>query len=217
MRAVLLDLDGTLVDSLPDLACALNGALAEQGRRSLDLVEVRRMVGDGAPVLVARALAATGGVEDLDGALARFLDRYLGAEAVHTRPYPGASDALATLVAAGARLALVTNKPEAPARAILQTFGWEGHFDVVIGGDTLPLRKPHPAPAYAALRALGDPAAVFVGDSAVDAATARAAGLPLVLVSYGYSDAPPTSLGADRVVDHAADIAGAALELLGGR
>jgi phosphoglycolate phosphatase len=145
--AVLLDLDGTLIDSARDLTEALNRLLAEQGLRAVDLDETRAMIGDGARVLLERALARTGGdagtASDL---LPRFLEIYGADASRHTRPYPGVVETLDGLKAAGLRLAVVTNKPEAATRSILADLALDRFMEAVVGGDTLPQRKPHPAP-----------------------------------------------------------------------
>jgi phosphoglycolate phosphatase len=122
------------------------------------------------------------------------LDHYNAAPSALTRPYPGVPQALAALEAAGHRLALCTNKPEAPARAILADLGLARHFPVVIGGDTLPMRKPDPAPALECVKAMGGGDAAFIGDSEVDAETAEAAGLPFYLFTEGYRKSPVSAL-----------------------
>lgn len=209
-RPVLVfDLDGTLVDSAEDIAEAVNAALVEQGRRPITGDEARLMIGDGAAVLVGRALAATGpGPADEGRALEVFLERYLSSVDRYTRPYAGVPETLAALAARGHRMGLCTNKPIGPTRALLASLGLERWFSAVIGGDSLPVRKPDPRPALAALELLGARAeqATFIGDSAVDAATARAAGLAMVAVTYGYARGRPQELDADRKVDRFADL-----------
>lgn len=205
--AVLFDLDGTLVDSAPDLRCALARMLAEEGLPAPDLAAVRGMVGEGARVLVERALRSVGAAFDdrrLARLHARFLDLYAAAPCRDTVLYDGARETLARLHAAGTRLGLCTNKPQRPTGLLLRALGLETLFGTVLGGDALPWRKPDPRHALTALERLGsEPGrAVLVGDSRIDLATARAAGLPCVLVSFGYSDAPVDQLGADAVIDH---------------
>jgi phosphoglycolate phosphatase len=200
--AVLFDLDGTLVDSVPDLARALGALLAELGEAPLAPQEVAPMVGDGAGPLVERALAARGLEPDASGArLARFLALYEAAPAALTRPYEGVPETLGALRREGWRLGLVTNKPERATRLLLEALGLAGFFEAVVGGDTTPWKKPDPRPLAAALGAMGAASAVFVGDNENDAAAAHAAGLPLVLVRHGYSRLPVETLGAAALLD----------------
>jgi phosphoglycolate phosphatase len=202
---LLFDLDGTLVDSAPDLQAAINALLRELGRPPLAIEQVRRMIGDGAPKLVERALAAAGAP---DAPLAPCLDRFLGfyeAEpTARTRVHPGVRETLDRLFRDGYRMAICTNKPERATRLVLSDLGIDGPFTVVIGGDTLPVRKPDPRHLLGALRALGrtDPgAAVMIGDNENDAAAARAAGLRLILMRYGYARVPLAEIGADIELD----------------
>lgn len=194
--AVIFDLDGTLIDSAPDIHAASNQVLAADGFAPLTLAQVRSFIGKGVPHLVARLLEASG--EAPDGPrhaamVARFTARYESAVGL-TRPYPRVLAALEALAANGLRLGLCTNKPVAPAWAVLRHLGLDHHFNVLIGGDSLPQRKPDPAPLRAALAALGGGLAIYVGDSEVDAATAAAAGLPFVLFTEGYRKTPVADL-----------------------
>lgn len=192
---LVFDLDGTLVDSAPDIRAAVNRMLAGEGMDPLDLPTVTGFVGNGMPKLVERVMAAKGIDPARHQELTRLtLEHYNASPSALTRPYPGVPQALATLEAAGHRLAVCTNKPEAPARAILADLGLAGHFPVVVGGDTLPVRKPDPAPALACIEALGGGPAAFVGDSEVDAETAKAAGLPFYLFTEGYRKSPVAAL-----------------------
>lgn len=206
-RGLLLDLDGTLVDSLDDLAGALNALRAELGLPTLDRGAIEPMVGDGVAKLVARGLA-DGGIDATQEHIARLMTLYGGRLTRHTRPYPGVAETLPALAAAGWRLGLCTNKPEAPARAILAAFDLTRHFAVITGGDSFAARKPDPGHALQALARMGcaPAAAVLVGDSHVDLATGRNAGLPVVLMSYGYARAPVEELGADRVLARFSDL-----------
>jgi phosphoglycolate phosphatase len=201
--AVLLDLDGTLIDSARDLMEAMNATLAEQGLRNVDLDETRAMIGDGARVLLERALGRTGGdagqAADL---LPRFLEIYEAQASRHTRPYRGVVETLELLKAAGLRLAVVTNKPEAATRSILADLALDRFMEAVVGGDTLPQRKPHPAPLLEALTRLGvtPERAVMVGDNHHDVEAGHAAGLPVVAVAYGYAHGAPEAFGAERLI-----------------
>lgn len=197
MARVIFDLDGTLVDSAPDIHAALNRLLSEEGEAGLSAAEVRSFIGNGVPALIECVIHARGraGEEALHPRWQeRFLHHYAAAPAELTRPYPGVIDALASLSRDGHALGICTNKPEAPARAVLRAFALDRFFPVVIGGDTLPRRKPDPAPLLAATAALGGGPTVLVGDSEVDAATAVSAGVPFVLFTEGYRKSPVESL-----------------------
>ena len=203
-KAILFDLDGTLVDSAEDLRDALNALLLEQGLAPLDLAAVKGMVGDGVGKLVERGLAARGGdCERLAAHIARFMALYAPNAARRTRPYPGVHEVLAVLQARGLHLAVVTNKPRAVTMAILEALGLTPFFDAVVGGDTVGQRKPDPAPLLHAMQALGAAPAetLMVGDNAHDVAGARAAGVAVAVAAHGYSAVPATELGADRVLD----------------
>ena len=196
--AVVFDLDGTLIDSAPDLARAANAVLAEAGQAPLGLAEVVSFIGNGVPrlvELVAKARGLTNGPELVD----RFMTHYNAAPVGLTRPYPGAVAALEALRAAGHKMAICTNKPEAPAREILAALELEGFFDAVLGGDSLAARKPDPRPLTHVIAELGAERAVYVGDSEVDAETADRAGVPFLLFTEGYRKGP-----ADAMVQHAA-------------
>ncbi|WP_435104973.1 phosphoglycolate phosphatase [Arhodomonas sp. AD133] len=193
-HAVLFDLDGTLVDSAPDLATAVDRMLIERGHEPVGEAYVRSWIGNGARRLVARALVGRRDIEtepeDTEAALARFLALYGERLVARTQVYPGTLDALEALAEAGMPLAVVTNKPEALTWPLLDALGLTHRFGAVVGGDTLAVRKPDPAPlAHAAERlgvALGR--CVMVGDSMTDLSAARNAGVPIVCVPYGYRD-----------------------------
>lgn len=196
MRAVIFDLDGTLVDSAPDIQAAANQVLAVEGLAALSLAETRSFVGAGAPVFIERMAASRLPAPDparTAAMLEAFLDIYETAVAL-TRPYPGVMSMLEALTAADWRLGICTNKPERPARAVLAHLDLARFFRVVVGGDTLPVRKPDPAPLRRVVAKLGASAAVYVGDSVVDAATAAAAGVPFALFTRGYRKAPVATL-----------------------
>lgn len=200
---VAFDLDGTLVDSAPDLAAALNHSLTQLGRPTVPADSVYFMIGHGAGALLRRGLAASGEATDalVAAGFPYFMDYYAAHIRDGTNPYPGLDAALDALAGRGVKLAMSTNKPERLTRLLIEALGWQGRFDAVVGGDTLPVRKPDPAPLHEAIARAGGGRAVFVGDSIVDADTARAAGLPFVAVSFGFSDRPVVELGADAVID----------------
>jgi phosphoglycolate phosphatase len=216
---LLLDLDGTLVDSAPDLAGALNSLRAEHGLSALAIDEVKTMVGDGAAKLVERGLPAPGEAAPGNRALLvrRFLEIYETRLTAETRPYPGVVETLEVLAAAGWRLGVCTNKPEGPSRRILSDLGLERFFATVGGGDSFAERKPaagHVLATLALMDAVPE-SAVMVGDSPNDVLSARNAGLPVVVVGYGYSRIPPAELGADALIERFAELPAALAALAG--
>ena len=201
--ALIFDLDGTLIDSAPDIHAAANKVFAAHGHAPFAFDTVRGFIGNGVGVLVSRLLSSRGlpGEGALHQAMvADFIALYEDAFDL-TQPYPGALTALTALANAGHPIGICTNKPEGPARAALRHFGLDRHVRALIGGDSLPQRKPDPAPLRATLGKLGTSRAFFVGDSEVDAETARAAGIPLALFTQGYRKAPVEALGAKLVFD----------------
>jgi phosphoglycolate phosphatase len=218
--ALLLDFDGTLVDSAPDLAAALNRVLAEAGRPGLALEDIKVMVGDGVAKLVERGLAATGPLPheaDLSAVVARFLELYGEAASLETRTSPGVVETLGSLKTAGWRLAVCTNKATRLTVQILADLNMAGLFEAVVGGDSLPVRKPDGGHLLGTLARLAEPpaTAVMVGDSINDLLSARDAGLPVVLVTYGYGAGARTQ-GADRVIDRFAELPAALADLAPG-
>ncbi len=208
MRAFLFDMDGTIVDSLADIAGAMNHVLGELGLGPHPEGEYRRMVGEGAASLVARALPADRGDLHAD-ALARYHARYRVELVNGSRPYDGVRELLAALAARGERLGVVTNKPQRPADEIVARAFAPGTFGVVIGEIPTRARKPDAAPALAAAEALGASPrdCVFVGDSAIDVATAHAAGMTSVGVLWGFRDREELEgAGARHIVRVPADI-----------
>ncbi len=206
--ALVFDLDGTLVDSAPDICAVANVVLAAEGVAPLSLPEARGFVGSGADMFVRRMRAARGLPDaDHDRLLASFLAGYEGAVA-RSALYPGAVDALALLAARGHPLGLCTNKPIGPARTVLAHFGLAARFGAVIGGDSLPVRKPDPAPLRAVLEALGARGGLYVGDSEVDAETAERAGVPFLLFTEGYRKAPVHALPHAAAFSHFDALAG---------
>ena len=207
MKGFLLvfDLDGTLVDSVPDLHAAVNEMLRERGLRPLSPPQVKGMVGDGVPALVARALAASGGETGAEGsAMPRFLEIYEANAARLTRPYPGVPETLAALRRCGYRTAICTNKPQRATIAVLEGLDLLPMFDAIAGGDRFPVKKPDPGHLLGLLAELGaEPAAAaMIGDNENDAAAAHAAAVPLVLMRYGYARVDPASLAAAALLDH---------------
>jgi phosphoglycolate phosphatase len=218
LDAVVFDLDGTLVDTAPDIRVHVNAVLAELGRPPLDLAAARSMIGNGAKTLLECALLATGGVPahaDLDTLLAGFLERYAAAPAEHGPIHPGVIEVLQELGSDGIALGVCTNKAQWPTDRLLEVLDLARHFGAVIGGDALPVKKPAPGHLDAVLARLGARAgrAVLVGDSETDVLAARASDVPVVLVSFGYTRVPVAQLGADRVIDHFAELPAVLSEL----
>jgi phosphoglycolate phosphatase len=219
MKGFLLvfDLDGTLVDSVMDLRAALNEVLRERGHRALSRAEVKHMIGDGVPTLVARALAASGAdPAEASMALPRFLEIYEANPTQLSRPYPGVAETLTTLRRRGYRTAICTNKPQQATLAVMQGLDLLPLFDGIAGGDRFPVRKPHPGHLLQLIAELGarPEASAMIGDNENDAAAAHSAAVPLVLVRYGYARVEPESLMADALLDHFSELPGA-LERLG--
>ena len=204
---LVFDLDGTLIDSAPQIHAAANIVFGNMGLPPIPEETVRGFIGNGVAVLVSRLMAFQGLDENphLQADLvASFIKIYEEAFDLTTL-YPGVSTALTDLSDAGYQLAICTNKPESPTRAVLRHFQLDRHFGVIIGGDTLPQRKPDPAPLLAALRQMGPGRALFIGDSEVDAATAQAARVPLALFTRGYRKTAVEALAPKLVFDdHAA-------------
>ncbi len=194
MTAIIFDLDGTLVDSAPDIRAAANRMLESEERLPLDLPTVISFIGNGLPKLVERAMRARDLPMERHAELtARTLAFYDAESTARTLPYPGLTEALDSLRARGCILGVCTNKPAAPARDILARLDLAGYFEVVIGGDSLPVRKPDPAPLRAAFAALGRDG-LYVGDSEVDAETAERAQVPFLLFTEGYRKQPVEAL-----------------------
>lgn len=212
---IVFDLDGTLVDTAEDLSASLNHALGHLGRPPVPPESVRAMVGQGARRLLERGLAASGAstFELVEAGVGPFLDHYAANIARHSRPFEHVEAVLGSLRADGRRLAICTNKPERLTHLLLDALGWTGWFGAVLGADSRPWRKPDPRHLLDSVAAAGGGRAAFVGDSRTDAETARNAGVPLVLVSFGYSVEPVETLGADRLIHRFADLPDALAEL----
>jgi phosphoglycolate phosphatase len=203
--AIVWDLDGTLVDSAPDLASALNTVLDKRGFFTLSINEVRAMIGNGVPKLVERGFNAVGVRPDpaqLDELVAIFAKEYKACATDNTRPYPGVVEALQAIHAMNIPMGVCTNKPEAFTRQILEGLGLATYFNSVVGGDTTSTRKPDPQPVLACLRGLvSEPASsLMIGDSVHDVHAAHAAGVTIGVVPWGYRSAPVEELGADFVL-----------------
>jgi len=201
---VIFDLDGTLADTALDLTAALNHALEKMGRAPVPADQVRAMVGHGARALLRKGLAATGEVSEalVEQGFPVFLDYYEAHIADHSRPFDGVEAALDQLDALGVRHAICTNKLEGLTHSLVAALGWQDRFDAIVGGDTLPQRKPDPAPVHEAIARAGGGRAVFVGDSINDTEAARAAAIPCIALTFGFSDRPADQLGATALIDH---------------
>jgi 2-phosphoglycolate phosphatase len=202
---VLFDLDGTLVDSAPDLLAAVNSVLADAGRTTLALAELRPVVSKGARAMLALAFPQLD-TEQREKLVPAMLDHYARAVAVHTRPFDGIDSLLQRIERAGMRWGIVTNKPEVLARDVVHAMGWSERSAVLIGGDTLPTRKPDPAQLLHACALLGfvPGQCVYVGDDERDIQAARAVGMPSVAALWGYREAHenPADWHADRSIGH---------------
>ena len=194
-KTLVFDLDGTLVDSAPDIAAAVNALFGELSLPVVELTLIRRMIGDGAPVLLERALAHVGATHRAADLMPRFSVHY-GENAVRlTTVYPAVVETLTHLRSLGCRLGVCTNKPIGPTRTVLAALGLDALIEAVVGGDSLPQRKPEPEPLLTVIRALGGMpgSAVLIGDSAVDLACAEAAGVPAIIIPSGYGMTEPTA------------------------
>ncbi|WP_135080506.1 phosphoglycolate phosphatase [Terasakiella sp. SH-1] len=210
-KAIIFDLDGTLIDSAPDLRTACNKLLTQYGRRLISIDETMTFVGNGAPKLIERAFRATGTEatsEDIPKLTQEFLQFYDGHEADETCLYEGGEETLASLQNKGYRLALCTNKPKQPTLNLLGDLKIADHFELVVGGDELERKKPDPQMIHFVLNEMGLEAgdAIMIGDSSNDIEAAKNANMRNIAVSYGYRKVPVEDLGADHVVDHISDI-----------
>lgn len=204
LEAVIFDVDGTLLDTAPDLCGTLNELLAESGRAPMPLAALRPMIGDGAAKMVERGFDVSGGPPgDFAALVRRFIEIYETRIAKETRPFPGVVACLDRLRAAGLRLGICTNKTTRLTESLLKALGLTPYFAAVVGGDG-PARKPDPRHLLAAVEEVGvEPArAVMIGDSINDVAAAKAASIKVVAVTFGYTTTPPIELGADALIDH---------------
>ncbi|RTL47866.1 MAG: phosphoglycolate phosphatase [Bradyrhizobiaceae bacterium] len=215
-RGLLFDLDGTLVDSVADICAAVNHMLLLIGLPSLREDAVRRMIGDGLPKLAERALEAAGGDMSTLAEFTMGVSSYYQEHAAdHTACFPNVFATLQYLYERGIRLGVVTNKPVSATRIILRSLELSDFIDVVVGGDSLPVRKPDPAPVIEAVRLLGiSPEHILmVGDSAHDVDAAFGAGIKSVAVTYGYHRSPPSSFNADHLIDSFEDLLAIVLQI----
>ena len=213
---LIFDLDGTLIDTVPDLANALNEVLREHGHAPFTRREVQGMVGDGIPALVTRGFAARGAdAAEATEALPRFLALYEANAANLSRPYPGVRETLMALRHQGYRTAVCTNKAERATIAVLRGLDLFELFDGIAGGDHFPVRKPDPGHLLGLIAELGarPERAAMIGDNENDAAAAHAAGLPLILMRYGYAHVDPATLRAAALLDRFADLPSALRKL----
>ncbi|CTQ66433.1 HAD-IA family hydrolase [Roseibium alexandrii] len=214
MSVLVFDLDGTLVSSMEDLVATLNAVLEKAGHGTVPQDKVANMVGMGAKVLLQR------GLDYLDIAWSDemiiplyedFLDYYAANIAVHTRPFDGVIPALQRFRADGWKLAVCTNKTERLTLPLLAALNMTDHFDAVVGGDTFSVSKPHAEPVLGAIQRAGGTleGSIMIGDSVTDINAARAAGIPVVAVDFGYTPVPVTELGPDRIISHFDELADA--------
>ncbi|MEC7491083.1 MAG: HAD-IA family hydrolase [Pseudomonadota bacterium] len=211
MRAVIFDLDGTLIDSLPDVMKALNAVLEHNDRRPLSTSETRSMIGGGADVLLQNAFKATGSPLPHDNVIScveAFTSHYLSDHTSENRLFDGVRSALKILSAQDTKLGVCTNKPQKMALSILKSLELDAHIPVCIGKGQLPYHKPDRRHYDEVVAALGVAVhqSLYVGDSETDVETARNAGVPLILVSHGYSKNPASMLGADRLIGHFSEL-----------
>ena len=215
--ALIFDLDGTLADTSPDLLGATNAVLAARGRPLLDLAHLRHLVGFGARALIFQAMEASGAPaseEEMPALVEIFLAHYRAHIADGTRLFPQVAETLEALKAKGARLGVLTNKPQDLTDPLLPMLGLDGLFMAVYGAGRKPYTKPDPRVFHDVVTDCGGGPAVMIGDSITDLNTARAAGAPCILLSYGFTPVPASELGADMVLDDFAQLP-AALGSLG--
>ena len=204
--ALVFDLDGTLVDTAPDLIGALNAVLVREGRPKVKIGDVRHLVGHGARAMLDRAMQMTGEAvppESLPGLLDAFIAHYRTHIAAESRPFPGVGTTLEKLQADGARMGVLSNKPQELTDLLIPAVGFARFFRAIHGAGKLEVVKPNARVFHHVIEEMGGEGAgaIMIGDSATDVATARAAGCPSIVLTYGYSSEPVETLGADRVTD----------------
>jgi phosphoglycolate phosphatase len=218
--ALIFDLDGTLVDTDPDLLDALNVVLMREGRRLVDRAALRHLVGFGARAMLTAAFKMTG--DELDPArqadiAAAYIAQYRAHIADSSRPYPGVEETLAAFQAEGMRMGVLTNKPHELSVLLMSKLGLDKYFAAIFGQGRMPYTKPDAPIFQDVVRETGGvgAGALMIGDSITDVQTARAGGAPVILVSYGYTPEPARTLGADAVVDDFREVPAAVRRLLG--
>jgi phosphoglycolate phosphatase len=201
--ALIFDLDGTLVDTAPDLLGATNAVLRSEGRREVDPATLRHMVGFGARSLITQAMAAAGAPVDGEAHLAELVERFLGHYSAHIAdasvPFPGVEDTLESLARAGRHLGVLTNKPQEMAELLLTKLNLARFFPVIYGAGRMSYVKPDARIFHDVVRDLTAERGIMIGDSKTDLETGRAAKVPVILVSYGYTPDPVETMGADAV------------------
>ena len=217
---LVFDLDGTLVDTAPDLIHATNHALSTLGHPPVRGETVRPWISFGARRMIEEALVSLGDSRtdpEIDTALERFLEHYADNIAVDSRPFPGTVAALDRFAARGARLAVCTNKRESLSVSLLDQLRLTAKFAGLAGRDTFAVSKPHPDHLLGAIQLAGGDArrAIMIGDSEVDIATAKAAGVPVVAVTFGYTSVPVADLDPDAIIDHYDDLDAAVARIIG--
>lgn len=205
-KYVIFDLDGTLIDSVPDLCREISLFLNKHGRRALTESETVSIIGNGAAMMLRGAYKLTGeavGESEMPALLDAWVRQYADAEMSLTYAFPRVPETLERLKTDGFKLAVCTNKPHEPTLAILKKLDLAKYFDVVLDADALPVRKPRPEPLWEAVKRMGgtNDSAVMVGDSEADADAARNAGFPVVLLTYGYSHVPFNEIKPDALID----------------
>ncbi len=213
-RGVVFDLDGTLIDSLPDIAAAANALLADHGLAPLPQSQIGSFVGMGERVFLDRLIAATDlDVAQYDALMVEFITHYKSSTGL-TTVFPGVMEVIGALKAEGYKLGICTNKPGVPLAAVLDALDLAKWFDVIIAGDTLPVRKPDPAPLRLAFERMGATQGVYVGDSDVDAETAQRAGVPFAFFTEGIRTKPIDAIPHDRAFDRFDDLPAICLDIL---
>ncbi len=218
MSVLVFDLDGTLVSSMGDLTATLNVVLMAAGHDAIPPEDVRSMVGMGAKVLIQRGLDANGVAwtdDDIHPLYGHFLEYYAANIAVHTRPFNGVEGALKLFRNQGWKLAVCTNKAGRLTVPLLEALNLDGYFDSIVSGDTFQVSKPHAEPVLGAIERAGGvkDGSIMVGDSGTDINAARAAGIPVIAVDFGYTPVPVTELKPDIVISHFDELADAVARL----
>lgn len=208
---LVFDLDGTLIDTAPDLVDTLNVVFAREGLPPVQYDTARNLIGGGARAMIVRGVESEGRVvppAELDRMFADFIDHYTAHIADRSRPFPGLTDALDELEARGFRFAVCTNKLESLSQLLLKSLNLAGRFAAICGQDTFGIQKPDPEILRRTIAAAGGSSheAIMIGDSVTDIRTARAAGIPVIAVDFGYSEKPVAEFRPDRIISHFAEL-----------